>query len=143
MLVILHGEVMERRDATLIAQWIESGGRVIVAGVPGFQSVEATGEPEKTLFGKTPKGRNLGKGSICRVETREEVATRLQVALKELGLAGYGLKKDGVYGTQIASKRYLFLNPGKEAAEARVSLGAGKSCLTNVPAGGIVRLDCE
>ena len=77
------------------------------------------------------------------MENQEEVATRLRVALKELGLAVYDLKKDGVYGTQIASNSFLFLNPGKEAAEARVSLGAGKSCVTNVPAGGIVRLDCE
>jgi hypothetical protein len=143
VLVILQGEVMERQDAILIARWIETGGRVIVAGVLGFQSVEAIGEPEKTLFGKTPKGRNLGKGSICRVENQEEVAARLQVAIKELGLANHDFKKDGVYGTQIASNSFLFLNPGKEGAEARVSLGAGKSCVTNVPAGGIVRLDCE
>jgi hypothetical protein len=95
--------------------------------VPSFESVEATGEPEKTLFGKTPRGRTLGKGSICRVEKQDEVATRLRVALSALGLAVYDLEKDGVYGTQIAPNRFLFLNPGKEAAEARVSLAGEKS----------------
>ena len=38
---------------------------------------QVTGEPEKTLFGDTPKGRNVGKGSICRVENQDEVATPL------------------------------------------------------------------
>jgi len=111
---------MERQDAILMARWIENGGRVIVAGVPSFASVEATDEPEKTLFSDTPKGRTLGKGSICRVGNQEEAATRLGTTLRELGLVIYDMKKDGVYGTQIAPNSYLFLNTGKEASEARV-----------------------
>jgi hypothetical protein len=116
---------------------------VIVDGVPSFASVEATDEPEKTLFSDTPKGRTLGKGSICRVENQDEAATRLGPAFRELGLAVYDLKKDGFYGTQIAPNSFLFLNTGTEAAEARVSLGTEKSWHMNVPAGEITRLDCE
>lgn len=143
VLVILHGEVMERQDAILITRWIEEGGRAIVAGVPRFESVEATGEPEKTLFGDNPKGRNLSKGSICRVENQEQVATWLDATLRELGLVVYDMKKDSVYGTQIAQNSFLFLNTGKEAVESRVSPWAEKSWHVKVPAGGIVRLDCE
>ena len=134
---------MERQDAILMARWIEKGGRVIVAGVPSFESVEATNEPEKTLIGDTPKGRSLGKGSICRVENQEEAATRLSATLRGLELAVYDLKKDGIYGTQIAPGSFLFLNTGKEPAEAHVSLGVRKSWHINVPAGEITRLDCE
>ncbi len=52
ILVIIQGDVMETTDATRIADWVKKGGHVIVMDVPRFESVEATPEPEKILFGK-------------------------------------------------------------------------------------------
>ncbi len=68
VLLIIHGTVMETKDAKLIAKWIESGGRVFVVDVPKFESVEKTLEPETILFGNSPEGRKYGKGGIRRVQ---------------------------------------------------------------------------
>lgn len=141
VLMILHGDVIESKDAALIADWVKKGGRVIVAGVPKFESVEVTDEPEKALFGDTPRGRSLGKGSIHRFDTPEEAAIRLDSTLKEFGLPIYDSKADGLYGTQIAPTSFLFLNTGKEPAEAKVTLGSGKSWTASIPAGGIGRIE--
>jgi hypothetical protein len=141
VLMILHGDVIESKDAALIADWVKRGGRVIVAGVPKFESVEVTDEPEKTLFGDTPKGRSLGKGSIWRFDTPEEAAVRLNSTIKELGLTIYDIKADGLYCTQIAPTSFLFLNTGKEQAEAKVTIGSGRSWTASIPAGGIGRIE--
>lgn len=112
VLVVLHGEVMETADAKRIAKWVRNGGRLIVMGVPGFESVEGTAQPERELFGDTPDGRTLGKGAVVRVKDRDQLTSALSTALKELGLPVYDLKKDGVYVTQIAEDRFLYLTTG-------------------------------
>jgi hypothetical protein len=108
VLVILHGDVMETSDARKIADWAKNGGRVIVMGVPEFESVEGTDEPESVLFGKP-----LGNGSAARVNDWDALASALESAFTELGLPIYDLKKDGIYGTQIGPDRFLFLDPEK------------------------------
>jgi len=40
--------------------------------------------------------------------------------LRELGLAVYDLRKDGIFGTQIEPNRFLFLNTGSGAGSAKV-----------------------
>lgn len=112
ILVIMHGDVMESADAEKIAKWIKAGGRAIVMGVPKFQSVEKTTAPEEALFGVTPNGRKLGKGSITRVSNWDALASELRKTSTELGLPVYDLVQDGLYGTQINAKEFLFLNTG-------------------------------
>ncbi len=142
-LIILHGEVMENKDATLIARWIKKGGQLIVAGVPKFESVETSNQPEQTLFGDSAKGCRLGKGEVCRVETESQAAARLGVVLAQLGLPNYDLKKDGLYGTQIGRTSFLFLNTNKEAVEAKVNPASAKAIAINVPAVGIARAELK
>ena len=115
VLVILHGDVMETSDARRIAEWVKKGGRLIVMGVPKLESVEATSDPEKLLFADTPTGRTLGKGSVSRVSDWPALASALRSTLTGLSLPVYDLKKDGVFATQIARDRFLFLNTGDEA----------------------------
>jgi len=110
ILVIAHGSIMEPADAKRIAAWIESGGRVIVMDVPKITSVEGTLEPEKSLFGNTPNGRALGKGSIIRMSGWASLASELTKTLTQLQLSFPEVKEDGVFGTQISVNRFLFLN---------------------------------
>jgi hypothetical protein len=124
LLVIVHGAIMEKNDAKLIAEWIKAGGRAIVMGVDRFESVEGTSEPEAMLFGQTPRGRSLGNGEIARVANEDELAARLAKDMRELGLAVYDLRKDGIFGTQIDDGRLLFLNTGSGAAKVRVEYQA-------------------
>lgn len=112
ILVILHGDVMESSDAVRIAQWIKSGGRVIVMDIPKFESVERNNVPEKTLFGVTPEGRTIGSGSIVRVFGWKSLVSELRKTLADLNLPVYDLEQDGLYGTQINDKEFLFLNTG-------------------------------
>jgi hypothetical protein len=120
VLVILHGAVMEKEDAKRIARWIKTGQRAIVMGVPKFESVEGGREPETTLFGDTPSGRSLGKGQIVRVTTEADLAVHLGKDMRDLGLAVYDLRKNGVFGTQIDVNKFLFLNTGAAAAKVKV-----------------------
>lgn len=120
VLVILHGNIMEKGDADLIAKWIADGGRAIVMGVDKFESVEGTFEPETLLFGDTPSGRSLGKGEIVRVKNEDELAARLAKNLRELGLSVCEPRKDGIYATEIEPGRFLFLNTGPGAAKVKI-----------------------
>ena len=115
VLLVIHGDLMETADARKIADWVKGGGRLIVMGVPVFESVEGTGEPEKLLFGDNPKGRTLGKGSVSRVSDWPSLASALRSTLTDLSLPVCDLKKDGVFATQIGPDRFLFLNTGEEA----------------------------
>ena len=132
VLVIIHGSVMETADARRIAEWVRSGGRVVVMDVPKLESVEGTSEPETMLFGDSPAGRKILKGKIERVEGWEALASALGSTLKDLGLPVYDLKKDDIYGTQIGPNRFLFLNKGDEAT---VEISAGKKTTTAKLAG--------
>lgn len=115
ILVILLGQVIETADAKRIANWVEKGGRVIVMGIPKFESVEATDGPERLLFGDTPQGRMIGKGSVTRVNGWDDLAAELRKDLRELGFPVYDLRKDGIYGTQIGRDRFLFLNTNTDS----------------------------
>lgn len=123
ILVILSGTVMETVDAEIIAQWIKNGGRVIVMGVPKFESVEATSEPEDLLFADSPSGRSIGKGEVVRVDTETKFVQQLAKTMRELGLAVYDMQKDGIFGTQIEANKFLFLNTGSGAAKVRIECG--------------------
>lgn len=136
VLVILHGEVMETSDARLIADWIKKGGRVVVMEVPRFESVEGTDEPERVLFGDKPEGRALGKGLIVRVEGWEALAAELGKVLGDLGLPVYDLQPDGIFGTQIAENRFLFLNTAEAESEVEIQC-KGKGTLARIAAGTI------
>ncbi len=98
VLVVVQGAVMETSDARLIAKWIQKGGRVIVMNVPKFESVEGMPEPEQLLAG------------AVRVKGWDGLSAQLGKDLAALGLPVYDLKKNGVFGTQIGPKRFLFLN---------------------------------
>ena len=142
LLVIAHGAIMEKDDANLLAEWIANGGRAIVMGVPKFESVEGTSEPESLLFGDTPSGRSLGKGEIARVANEDELAARLGKDLRELGLAIYDLHKDGIFGTQIEPNRFLFLNTGPGAAKVKVECG-GKTVEPRIDGGTISEVEVK
>ena len=135
-LVILHGAVMERDDANLLAEWIKNGGRAIVMGVDKFESVEGMSEPETMLFGDTPSGRSLGKGEISRVKSEDELAARLGKDLWELGLAVCDVRKDGIFATEIEPGKFLFLNTGPAAAKVKIECG-GKTIEPRVDGGTI------
>lgn len=121
VLVIAHGEVMETADARRIIDWVKQGGRVVVMGVPAFESVERTSDPEKTLFGSSPQGRAFGKGVITRVADWEELAERLRLDMTELGLTVYDLRPDGIFCTQIGADRFLLLNTGEADAQVEIN----------------------
>lgn len=142
ILVILHGDVMETSDAKQIAAWIEAGGRAIVMGVPKFESVEGTSEPETILFGDTPKGRMLGKGEIIRVEDKEALAKQLKKTLGDLNLPAYDLQINGIFGTQISDNKFLFLNTGSADAQVNIQY-KGKSTNKRVGGGTITEVDLE
>ncbi|MHB1455672.1 MAG: beta-galactosidase [Armatimonadota bacterium] len=135
ILVILHGDVMESADAERIAKWIRAGGRAIVMGVPKFESVERTNTPEETLFGDTPKGRKMGKGSIVRVSGWDSLASELRKTMTELELPVYDLVQDGLYGTQLNAKDFLFLNTGDSR---KVSIDFGAKMAEVDAAGGTI-----
>ena len=137
ILVIVQGEVMESSDATKIAKWIKGGGRAIVMGVPKFESVERTDAPEKTLFGDSPKGRKLGKGSIIRVNGWDGLASEIRKTMLELGLPVYDLVQDGLFGTQLNDKEFLFLNTG-ESRKISIDHG-GKKSQVDVAGGTITK----
>ncbi|MCE5200526.1 MAG: family 14 glycosylhydrolase [Armatimonadota bacterium] len=137
ILVMLHGDIIETADAARIAEWVKNGGRLIVMDLPVFQSVEATSDPEKILFGDTPNGRNLGNGKILRVTGWDELAAELKQCMIDLDLPIYDLKKDDVYGTQIGENRFLFLNTG--SADAQVEIKTGNNCKKCIiPTGSII-----
>ncbi len=123
LLVIASGNVMETADATRIADWVTRGGRLLVVGVPAFMSVEQTDAPEKTLFGSTSAGRSLGKGAVKRLANMTELATELGQLLPAFNLPLYDCKADGLFGTQVGPKEFLYLNYTDGPLEARVSLG--------------------
>ncbi len=127
VLVVIHGNVMESRDASRIAEWIKKGGRVVVMDVPAFESVEATSEPESILFGGESQGRPLGKGRLWRVSGWDELASQLKSTLSDLGLPVLDLAADGVYATQIAPDRFLFLNTGASEAKVEIDIKGNKT----------------
>ena len=111
-------------------------------GVPKFESVEGTSEPETLLFGDTPSGRSLGKGEITRVTTENELSARLGKDLSELGLAVYDLRQDGIYGTEIEPGKFLFLNTGPGAVSETITCG-GKSVVQRVDGGTITEVQIK
>ena len=142
ILLILQGNVMESADARQIAAWIENGGRVIVMGVPKFESVEGTSEPETILFADTPKGRAIGKGSVIRVVDKDALVQQLKKDLGELDLAVYDLHADGIFGTQISDNKFLFLNTGSADAQVNIQY-KGKNINKYAGAGTITEIDLE
>ena len=142
ILVIVHGAVMEKSDGMILAEWVKSGGRVIVMGVPKFESVEATSEPEDMLFANSPAGRSLGKGEVVRVKTEDELVQELGKAMRELGLAVYDLQKNGIFGTQIEANRFLFLNTGSGAAKVGIESG-GKKLEPRIAGGTITEVQVK
>ncbi|MCE5200571.1 MAG: family 14 glycosylhydrolase [Armatimonadota bacterium] len=120
VLVILRGEIMETEDARRIAKWVSNGGRLIVTDVPKFESVETTSDPEKILFGDTPKGRVIGSGRIERFDSSAMLAKAVQKALSELNLPVCKAENDGVFATQIDSHRFLIYN--SNAVDSKVEI---------------------
>lgn len=142
ILVILHGAVMEKSDAQMLAEWVKNGGRVIVMGVPQFESVEGTREPEDMLFADTPEGRTVGKGEVVRVKTEDELVQRLRKTMQDLKLAVYDLQKDGIFGTQIEANKFLFLNTGAGSAKVRIECG-GKTVQPRIRGGTITEIEVK
>lgn len=139
VMVIIHGDVMETSDARLVADWVAKGGRLVVMDVSEFESVEGTRDPEKLLFGDNALGRIMGKGSVVRVAGWDALAQRLGETLVELGLPLYDLKMDGVYGTQIAADRFLYLSAASSDSEVEISY-KGRKVRKPVTAGTITEI---
>ena len=111
VLVVIAGPIMETSDARLIAKWLQKGGRMIVMDVPKFESVEGTSEPDDILNCWRPDVLSVvGGGLMHRVQGWDGVAAQLGEDLRHFGLPVYDLAKDGIFGTQIGPKRFLFLN---------------------------------
>lgn len=127
VLLVIHGPVMETTDARRLAAWAKAGGRVLVMDVPTLESVEGTEEPETTLFGRQPNGRSLGKGGVRRVAGWDAMASELGNTLSALKLAGPPPKADGVYATQIATDRFLFLNVTGSDVSVEIDHGGRKT----------------
>ncbi len=119
-LVVIHGVLLETRDAKVIAEWVENGGHLVVMDVPAFESVEGTDEPERLLFGNRPDGSARGRGSTIRLSGWDALANRIRFLLEINQYPIYDLKKDGVYGTQISRRQIMLLNTAKEAREVKV-----------------------
>ncbi len=128
VLVVVHGNVMETADSRKIAEWVKSGGQLVVMDVPKFESVEATSDPEIILFGDHPEGRTLGKGRVKRVNGWDNLAVELESILTRLGHAVCDLRRDGVFATQIEPNRFLFFNVN--ASEANVEIRTAGSVKT-------------
>lgn len=109
-LVILHGETIEPNDAEAIAQWIAEGGQAFVAGVERFDSVSRSGEPEEVLFGRTPRERKFGKGTITRFDSTDALTAALAAAMDCAKLPRLEVKKDGIFWSQIAKDHFLILD---------------------------------
>lgn len=142
ILVILHGAVIEKDDAKMLAEWIKTGGRAIVMNVPKFESVEGTSEPETMLFGDTPAGRLLDKGQITRVKNEDELFARLDKDLRELSLPVCDLRKDGIFGTQIEPNKFLFLNTGSAGVKVKIEVG-GKTFEPRIDGGTITEAEVK
>jgi hypothetical protein len=125
VLVIIAGPIMETSDAKLIADWTRKGGRVIVMDVDHFESVEGTTEPDKLIFGWCDDNAKC-KGAITPVKGWDGVAAQLRRDLSDLGLPVYDLAKDGIYGTQIGPKRFIFLNTTDKDTNYTIEHGANK-----------------
>lgn len=136
VLVVIHGSVMETADARKIAEWVKSGGQLVVMDVPRFESVEATSDPEVILFGDHPEGRTLGKGRVKRVDGWDALASELESTLTRLGYSVCDLRKDGVFATQIEPNRFLFLNVSQSDATVEIR-SSGSVTKHSIPVGTI------
>lgn len=133
ILIIVHGSVMEAKDAKRIADWVRHGGHLLVMDVPAFQSVEATNAPEQYLFGASPQGRSLGRGDVLRVSGWDALAAALDKVLCAEKLYGGDLQQNGLYCTQIGKGRFLVLNVGQEPKEMCFITKEGYKPLTVAP----------
>jgi hypothetical protein len=124
VLVVIAGPIMETSDARLIAKWLQKGGRMIVMDVPKFESVEGTSEPDDILNCWRPDVLSVvGGGVMHRVQGWDGVAAQLGEDLKHFGLPVYDLAKDGIFGTQIGPKRFLFLNTTDAEVTVPIRIG--------------------
>ena len=121
ILVIIHGPMMETSDARLIAKWLQKGGRMIVMDVPKFESVEGTSEPDDILnCWRAESLAVVGGGVMKRVQDWDGLAGQLEKDLQHFGLPAYDLRKDGIYGTQIAKDKFLFLNTTDKGSRIKI-----------------------
>lgn len=124
VLVVIAGPIMETADARLIAKWLQKGGRMIVMDVPKFESVEGTSEPDDILNCWRPNVLSVvGGGVMHRVQGWDALAAQLGEDLRHLGLPVYDLAKDGIFGTQIGPKRFLFLNTTDAEKKLPIEIG--------------------
>lgn len=130
ILVILHGEIIETADAERIAEWIRKGGRLVIMGVQHFESVEATPEPDKIFLANDLKDR------VVWVSDWNVLANQLKILCNELNLPVYDLRKDGIYVTQIAPDKFLFLNTNEQDSQVEISWRE-QSIVQTVPKGSI------
>jgi hypothetical protein len=143
ILVIVHGKIMEPSDAEIIADWIRNGGQVIVMDVPGFESVEATPEPEQILFGKEEATRQaIGKGEIVRVNGWDGLAQALRGKMQKLSIPVCDLKQDSIFATQTGQKQWLFLNSTSKSRDIEINYPGSKHDAT-IEAATITEVDLE
>ena len=143
VLVMIAGPIMETSDARLIAKWLQKGGRLIVMDVPKFESVEGTSEPDDILNCWRPDVLSVvGGGLMHRVQGWDALASQLGEDLRHFGLPVYDLKADGIFGTQIAPKRFFFLNTTDKDSMVPIEY-KGKTTEAKIAAGTITEVNSE
>jgi hypothetical protein len=92
--------------------------------VPKFESVEGTSEPDDILNCWRPDVLSVvGGGVMHRVQGWDALAAQLGEDLRHFGLPVYDLAKDGIFGTQIGPKRFVFLNTTDAEKKLTIEIG--------------------
>lgn len=109
-LLLISPTLIETGDAKKIADWIKSGGHVIVIGNELFTNVEGTNASEKILFPNNSLGGQLGKGDIKRIADFKDIRIAVNNYLKANDYPIYDSGDDNVFGSQVSENTILFHN---------------------------------
>lgn len=129
ILVIAHGNIIEQKDAELIAQWAAKGGRVIVKDITRFENVDGDTKVDALI-----------KSRARTVSGWDDLATALNLAMTAKKLPVYDLVADEVFGTQLSATSYLFYNMSKVDVTKQVDV-TGKRDHLLIKAGTINELN--
>ena len=140
VLIIKSGDIIEPKDANIIAEWAKNGGKVIVLGVNELIcNVEGTSESEKILFSKDFSGEDYGNGYVIRAIDFGEIRQLLAVFYLKNGYPLYDTEDDQVFGALVSENTILYHNSNSEDKKVYYAY-KGDTYSVTVPAYGIEKI---
>ncbi len=134
--VILHGDVMEQQDAQRIADWVRSGGTLILVNMTRIETVEG----ENALDTLVRAGTAGSKGRVVRVQDMSAAARETNAVLRSAGHWTVNDGEDRVYFTFLTPNRLFILNANEDekqftayhVSEGEVDIIAKPKTITDV-----------